>query len=107
MAEHKGTQVLRTARLILRPFTESDADILCVHIRERDQIARFVRAVSRPCITLLIRRDAVSSHHYGNPADDGVEAYPYDHVFDNNAPEEESKRAFRTFIGRIFEAKNR
>lgn len=87
-------------------FAESDAEILCVHIRESDQIAKFVREVSLPCLTLLIRRDVISAHHYGNQADDGVENYPYDAVFDNNAPEEESKCAFRRWIGQIFEEKN-
>ena len=87
-------------------FAESDAEILCVHIRESDQIAKFVREVSLPCLTLLIRRDVISAHHYGNQADDEVENYPYDAVFDNNAPEEESKCAFRRWIGQIFEERN-
>ncbi|MBE6637240.1 MAG: hypothetical protein E7618_05495 [Ruminococcaceae bacterium] len=87
-------------------FAASDAEILCVHIRESDQIARFVREVSLPCLSLLVRRDVISSHHYGNQADDEVENYPYDLIFDNNAPEEESKQAFRAQIRRLYEEKN-
>lgn len=84
-------------------FLESDGEVLCVHIREKDQIQRFVSAVTTPCITLLVRRE-LGGQTYGNDADDDVENYPYDYIFDNNGPLEESKERFRALIRGIMES---
>lgn len=83
-------------------FVLNDAEILCVHIREKDQIEKFVTSITLPCITLLVKRDTESlSKKYGNDADDGVEEYCYDYEFDNSAPIEESTEKFRVLIGTI------
>lgn len=83
-------------------FTVNEMEILCVHIREKDQIEKFVASVALPCITLLIKRDEeLFAKKYGNDADDGVEDYCYDYIFDNSAPLEESAEKFRALIGTI------
>ena len=81
-------------------FLESDAQVLFVHIRESDQIARFVAGVHTPCVTLLIRRRAVDElEQYGNAADDNVADYPYDLTYDNDLPLAESGARFIEFLG--------
>ena len=84
-------------------FLEGQAEILFVHIREADQIERYKQAVfPRRCVTLLVKRDAVDTGHlYGNKADDLVENYSYDYVFENNLPVEESISAFSALVGDI------
>ena len=81
-------------------------DIMFVHIREPKEIKKFVDAVNNAYkvkpITLLIRRDAVV-HEYGNIADDGVENFQYDYVFNNDGTIEESEKAFTRFLESIME----
>lgn len=85
-------------------FAEGDADILCVHIREAEEIAKFVAHVSLPCVTMLVRRRAVDEQSaYGNAADDGVNNYPYTHTFDNDLPLEQSGEAFCRMVGEIMD----
>ena len=82
-----------------RAFAAGDADILCVHIREAEEIDKFVSQGSLPCVTMLVRRRAVDEQSaYGNAADDGVSNYPYTHTFDNDLPLEESGEAFCSLI---------
>lgn len=97
---------LPTAYLVeqYHAFEQSDAHILCVHIREPEEIDKFVTHVTLPCITMLIRRRAVDMQGaYGNAADDGVHNYPYSHVFDNDLPLEESQQAFSALLGSIID----
>lgn len=85
-----------------RKFIVSDAEILCVHIREKDQIEKFVAEMTLPCVTILVKRDTESfTQGHGNDADDGVEHYCYDYEFDNSAPIEESTDAFKSLIKKI------
>lgn len=85
-------------------FLASDRQILCVHIREQDQIDKFVAALRSPWVTLLVRRKAVgNAQAYGNQADDAVDDYPYDYIFDNDARLKESAAAFCRLIDRIWE----
>lgn len=80
-------------------FMQSDDQILFVHIREADQIATFVLAVGGNCKTLLVRRDDDGILDvYGNRADDNVEDYPYDYIFNNNKPFEKSASDFASLI---------
>ncbi len=81
-------------------FRSGRADILCAHIRENDQIAKFVRGVTLPCITILVKRD-LETGHYGNDADDGVADYRYDYEFDNNGSIAECGERFRALIRSI------
>lgn len=83
-------------------FMESDADIFCAHIREASEIDKFISKIPTKRITMLIRRpDPNGVIPYGNAADDQVESYAYDHVFDNVLSLEESGEAFCELIGRI------
>jgi hypothetical protein len=80
-------------------FLESDEQLLFVHIREADQIKAFVQGVGGACVTLLVRRDLPeTATGYGNHADDDVEDYSYDCIFDNNRPLEQAQEAFIEFI---------
>lgn len=66
--------------------SDPGADILFVHIREADQIGEFLRLAGGKTTTLLIRssRPGLSAAVYGNSADDDVEQYHYDYIFDND-----------------------
>ncbi|MBQ9780308.1 MAG: hypothetical protein IJW00_05120 [Clostridia bacterium] len=97
---------LPTAYLIeqYQAFMDSDADILCVHIREAPEIAKFTAKIPTKCITMLIRRpDPNGIAPYGNAADDEVENYVYDYVFDNVLSLDESGMAFCTLIRSVME----
>lgn len=85
-----------------KAFMESDAQIFCAHIREGSEIDKFISRIPTKRITMLIRRpDPNGIAPYGNAADDEVERYAYDHMFDNVLPLEESGEAFCELIGRI------
>lgn len=84
-------------------FLNSDDDILFVHIREAEQIDYYKELVKPArCVTLLIRRKEIDNNgSYNNHADDDVENYCYDYIFENDLPEEESKEIFYEFIRNI------
>lgn len=55
-----------------------------VHIREPEEIAKFVKATDMNAKTLLVRGGKrMSKEKYGNISDDGVENYSYDYYFLN------------------------
>lgn len=85
-------------------FCSGQADVLCVHIRESDQIAKFVSGVALPCVTILVTRD-LGTGRYGNDADDGVDDYSYDYEFDNNGSLEESAEKFRALIRSVMRSR--
>lgn len=84
-------------------FLNSSADMLFVHIREGDQIEQYKRAINpNRCVTLLIKRAIIDNNHwFGNAADDEVEHYAYDLIFENDLPIEESTAAFCSLIESI------
>ncbi len=83
-------------------FMESDAQIFCAHIRESAEIDKFISRIPTKRITILIRRpDPNGVAPYGNAADDQVESYAYDYVFENVLPLEESGTAFCQLIESI------
>ena len=85
-----------------RAFLSSDDELLFVHIREPGEIAKFVAATDKAAITLLIRGgERFARGAYGNASDDGVEEYPYDYVYLNDRPLEETKAAFLAFLDGI------
>ena len=65
---------------------QSQIDVLFVHIREPAQIMDFMNRIYGPRVTLLVRSDRkeILKQKYGNTADDNVEKYCYDYIFDNN-----------------------
>ena len=76
-------------------FLESDDEIMFLHIREPEEIEKFVRATGGAAKTLLIRGgDRMTKSNYGNVSDDGVEGYDYDYYFENDKTLEEAERNF-------------
>lgn len=71
-----------------------------VHIREPENIKKFVKSIDGDCLTLLIR-GGKSQGSYGNASDDEVENYDYDYVFENTKPLEEIDMEFLKFIKKI------
>ena len=85
-----------------RAFLESDEEILFVHIREGEEIRKFVEATGGEARTLLIRAERrLGAHTYGNASDDLVEQYPYDYYFSNDDPEELAAGQFLSFLEEI------
>ena len=87
-----------------RRFLEEEAQIMFVHIREGEEIQKFVSATGGAAKTLLIRRAAVHQEAYGNRSDDEAESYPYDYIFDNDLPLEEAGNAFVAFLRDVMNA---
>ena len=71
-----------------REFLAGDEQILFAHIREPEEIAKFVSATDGRAVTLLVRGGRRFSHgaKYGNASDDDVEQYPYQYIFYNDRP---------------------
>ena len=85
-----------------RAFLSSDDELLFVHIREPEEIRKFVDATGGAAITLLIRGGArFERAAYGNSSDDGVEEYPYDYVYVNDRPLAEARDGFLSFLDGI------
>lgn len=69
----------------LAEFRAGAEQILFVHIREPEEIARFRTAAGDGCRTLLVQRPSVEARGpLGNRADDLVATYPYDAVLVND-----------------------
>ena len=85
-----------------RRFLEGDCEILFVHIREPEEIAKLVRATDGAARTLLIRGgDRMKKTCYGNRSDDEVENYDYDYYFNNDKSLDEAERDFVELLGSI------
>ena len=67
-------------------FLDSDEEIMFVHIREPEEIQKFVDATGGAAKTLLVRGGKrMSKEKYGNVSDDGVENYSYDLYYLNES----------------------
>lgn len=76
-------------------FLSSDAEIMFLHVREPEEIAKFVLATEGRAKTLLVRGGSrMSSEKYGNVSDDGVENYSYDYYFINDKSLDDAERGF-------------
>lgn len=76
-------------------FLASDYEIMFLHIREPEEIVKFVEATGGEAKTLLIRGGSrMTKASYGNVSDDGVENYTYDYYFTNDKTLEEAERDF-------------
>lgn len=85
-------------------FLETDEEILFVHIREPEEISKFVEATNGVAKTLLVRggeRFKQRFGGYGNTSDDGVENYKYDYYFDNDTFLEDAKKRFIDFMENV------
>ena len=85
-------------------FLESDDEVMFLHIREPEEIEKFVRATDGRAKTLLIRGGArMTKSSYGNVSDDNVENYTYDYYFVNDKSLEEAEREFAALLSSIME----
>ena len=83
-------------------FMLSDEEVMFVHIREPEEIKKFVLATGGVAKTLLVRGGArMSNEKYGNVSDDCVEDYEYDYYFMNDKTLEEAEAEFVRFIADI------
>ena len=71
-------------------------EFMFVHIREADQIDAFLNQIGGKKITLLVKRDNLPV--YNNFADDNVENYEYDYIYENNKPLENLEDDFISFF---------
>ena len=84
-----------------REFLAGEDEIMFVHIREPEEIEKFVRATDGEAKTLLIRggtRFPEENLRYGNVSDDGVENYRYDYYFTNDRSLGEAEVAFADLL---------
>lgn len=90
-------------------FLKTDEDIMFVHIREGNEIRKFVERTGGRAVTLLIRGGerfrARHRHGYGNRSDDDVERYSYDYYFMNDKPLAEVEPLFLAKIAEILDAR--
>lgn len=84
-------------------FLDSEEQVMFVHIREPEEIARFVAVSPEHIKTLLITNSGKERHVYQNASDDNVAQYSYHAVYDNILPLEETEKAFLDFFCRWFE----
>ena len=85
-----------------RDFLKSEYEILFIHIRESEEIAKFVNATGGEAKTLLIRGgDRMKKASYGNISDDGVENYNYDYYFVNDKTLAEAEEDFKALMASI------
>ena len=83
-------------------FLASDEQIMFAHIREPEEIAKFVSATGGVAKTLLIRaNERLAKNVYGNAADDNVENYAYDFYFDNEGDPEQMRADFCVMLEKI------
>ena len=85
-------------------FLTTDEQILFVHIREGNEIKKFVDATKGHAKTLLVRGGVrMKRGAYGNAADDQVENYSYDYYYDNDRSLAETETAFVALMRSILE----
>ncbi len=92
----------RWALDIFREFLKSDEQILFVHIREPEEISKFISATEGFAKALLVRGgNRMKKSHYGNSADDCVENYRYDYYFMNDKSIKEAETSFTALLYKI------
>lgn len=81
-------------------FMQTEEEILFVHIREGEEIAKLKAWIPTVCITLLVEREQENSN-WGNASDDNVRDYSYDYIYYNKKPLEEAEEDFCGFLQSI------
>ena len=67
-----------------KEFLSSENEVMFLHVREPEEIRKFVLATDGEARTLLIRGgNRMTKTSYGNAADDYVEQYEYDYYYVN------------------------
>ncbi len=87
-----------------RDFLSSDEQIMFVHIREAEEIAKFVKATGNSAKTILIRGgERMKKSSYGNVSDDCVEDYSYDYYYVNDKSIETAELEFSDLLAKMLE----
>ena len=85
-----------------KEFLSSDGEVMFVHIREPEEIKKFVAATEGNAKTLLVRAgDRIKRGAFGNAADDLVENYDYDLYFMNDKTLEEAEEGFVALLSEL------
>ena len=80
-------------------FLSSDEEVMFVHIREAQEIEKFVKRTNGSAKTLLVRGgERMKKTAYGNASDDLVEAYTYDYYYVNEKALDVAEREFCELI---------
>lgn len=79
-------------------FLDGPEQVMFVHIREPEEIARFVAVAPEHIRTLLIFNSRKEKHVYCNTSDDNVSAYKYDAEYDNCLSLEDTEGTFLGFF---------
>ena len=80
-------------------FLNSNDEVMFVHIREAEEIEKFVRATNGTAKTMLIRGgDRMTKSNYGNASDDLVENYSYDLYYVNDKTLDVAEREFAQIL---------
>lgn len=83
-------------------FMDSSDEILFIHIREGEEIDKLKQFISG-IKTILVKREETDNGVYTNSADNDVENYEYDYIFDNNGDITEKRLEFVKLIDRLFD----
>ena len=85
-------------------FLLSENDVMFLHVREPEEIEKFVSATGGDAKTLLVRGGCrMTKTSYGNAADDSVEQYEYDYYYVNEKTLDKAEEEFCTLLGKILE----
>ena len=83
-------------------FLSSDEEVMFVHIREAQEIEKFVKRTNGSAKTLLVRGgERMKKTAYGNASDDLVEAYDYDFYYVNEKALDVAEHEFCEMIKEI------
>ena len=83
-------------------FLTSDEEVMFVHIREAEEIEKFVKGTSGAAKTLLVRGgERMKKTAYGNASDDLVEAFAYDYYYVNEKTLDVAESEFCELISQI------
>lgn len=86
-------------------FLSSDFEIMFVHIREPEEIKKFVDETCGVAKTLLVRAQTrLNRGAYGNYADDSVENYCYDYYYNNDGSVEDAEIGFVALMKEIMDS---
>ena len=94
---------LRHIRKEYEQFLHSEEQVMFVHIREPEEITRFVSTAPGRIKTLLIVNSNRETAVYGNASDDNVAQYRYDATYDNCDTLEQTRKNFLRFFRVWFE----
>lgn len=100
--DYLNKKIIQWARLC--EFGKASHHVLFVHIREPEMIKEFLKS-NPDAKTLLVTSDRAQDS-YGNPSDEGVNAFSYNYIFEANSTKEEEAQKFCSFIENILKEEN-